>query len=179
MHSETSQRGVSAHHTTSSPWASSAPTAYTRPAKGSGNRSKLAWPVCGVTFTKQHLPTISTVIMALYPRYLAGRNGNVEQVMDICQANELHTCSELAREKMWSRIHLIPMLQAEEDRDLVRRTWADKARERELLGGETKVYHSDRCVPGPLIEFGPGSRQSRDKGSFPTRHWGNDPPPSR
>ncbi len=52
--------------------------------------------------------------------------------------------SELAREKMWSRIHLIPMLQAEEDRDLVRRTWADKARERELMGGETKVYHSDR-----------------------------------
>ncbi|CAD6571768.1 MAG: hypothetical protein ASARMPREDX12_004683 [Alectoria sarmentosa] len=54
--------------------------------------------------------------------------------------------NELAREKMWSRIHLIPMLQAEEDRDLVRRTWADKARERELMGGETKVYHSDRFV---------------------------------
>ena len=52
--------------------------------------------------------------------------------------------SELAREKMWGRIHLIPLLQAEEDRDLVRRTWADKARERELLGKETRVYHSDR-----------------------------------
>ena len=52
--------------------------------------------------------------------------------------------SELAREKMWSRIHLIPMLQAEEDRDLVRRTWADQARERELLGKESKVYNSDR-----------------------------------
>ena len=47
---------------------------------------------------------------------------------------------------MWSRIHLIPMLQAEEDRDLVRRTWADQARERELLGKETKLYHSDRYV---------------------------------
>ncbi len=47
---------------------------------------------------------------------------------------------------MWSRIHLIPMLQAEEDRDLVRRQWADKARERELMGGETKVYHTDRSV---------------------------------
>ena len=45
---------------------------------------------------------------------------------------------------MWSRIHLIPMLQAEEDRDLVRRTWADKAREKELMGAESKVYHSDR-----------------------------------
>ena len=47
---------------------------------------------------------------------------------------------------MWGRIHLIPLLQAEEDRDLVRRTWADKARERELLGKETRVYHSDRWV---------------------------------
>ncbi|KAF2459487.1 NADH dehydrogenase-like protein 1 alpha subcomplex subunit 13 [Lineolata rhizophorae] len=54
--------------------------------------------------------------------------------------------NELAREKMWSRIHLIPMLQAEEDRDQVRRHLADKAREKELLGGEFKVYHSDRFV---------------------------------
>ncbi|KAI5207317.1 hypothetical protein E4T42_06090 [Aureobasidium subglaciale] len=54
--------------------------------------------------------------------------------------------NELAREKMWSRIHIIPMLQAEEDRDQVRRHLADKARERELLGAETKVYHSDRFV---------------------------------
>ena len=45
---------------------------------------------------------------------------------------------------MWSRIHLIPLLQAEEDRDLVRRYLADKAREKELLGTEMKVYHSDR-----------------------------------
>lgn len=45
---------------------------------------------------------------------------------------------------MWSRIYLTPMLQAEEDRDQVRRLWADKARERELMGGETKVYHTDR-----------------------------------
>ena len=54
--------------------------------------------------------------------------------------------SELAREKMWSRIYLVPALQAEEDRDLVRRMWADKAREKELMGQETKVYHSDRYV---------------------------------
>jgi len=49
---------------------------------------------------------------------------------------------------MWSRIHLIPVLQAEEDRDLVRRHLAEKARERELLGAETKVYNNDRCVCG-------------------------------
>lgn len=45
---------------------------------------------------------------------------------------------------MWSRIYLIPMLQAEEDRDQVRRLWADRARERELMGSETRVYHTDR-----------------------------------
>lgn len=54
--------------------------------------------------------------------------------------------SELAREKMWARIHLIPMLQAEEDRDQVRRYWADQERERVLLGKNTRVYHSDRYV---------------------------------
>ncbi|KAG7284266.1 hypothetical protein NEMBOFW57_010630 [Staphylotrichum longicolle] len=54
--------------------------------------------------------------------------------------------SELAREKMWSRIHLIPLLQAEEDRDQVRRHLADQAREKELLGENVRVYHSDRFV---------------------------------
>ena len=55
--------------------------------------------------------------------------------------------SELAREKMWSRIHLIPLLTAEEDRDLVRRHLADQAREKELLGSATSAYNSDRYVP--------------------------------
>lgn len=55
--------------------------------------------------------------------------------------------SELAREKMWSRIYLIPMLQAEEDRDVVRRDFAQKAMERELLGKEVPVYNKDRCDP--------------------------------
>ena len=36
------------------------------------------------------------------------------------------------------------MLQAEEDRDQVRRYWADQAREKELLGDNLKVYHTDR-----------------------------------
>lgn len=40
----------------------------------------------------------------------------------------------------------MPLLQAEEDRDQVRRYYADKAREKELLGEETKVYNSDRYV---------------------------------
>lgn len=47
---------------------------------------------------------------------------------------------------MWSRIYLIPLLQAEEDRDQVRRYWADKERERVLLGTDAKTYNSDRYV---------------------------------
>lgn len=47
---------------------------------------------------------------------------------------------------MWSRIHLIPLLTAETDRDLVRRHWADLKREKELLGSETSPYNSDRYV---------------------------------
>lgn len=53
---------------------------------------------------------------------------------------------ELAREKMWSRIHITPLLQAEEDRDQVRRHYADLAREKELLGSQTSVMNSDRYV---------------------------------
>jgi hypothetical protein len=61
-----------------------------------------------------------------------------------CATDDLLSSSELAREKMWARIHLIPLLQAEEDRDQVRRFWADQKREKELLGENTKVYNSDR-----------------------------------
>ncbi|KAF7191560.1 NADH dehydrogenase [ubiquinone] 1 alpha subcomplex subunit 13, partial [Pseudocercospora fuligena] len=51
--------------------------------------------------------------------------------------------NELAREKMWSRIHLIPLLQAEEDRDVVRRVLGQKKMEKELLGKEVPVYNKD------------------------------------
>ncbi|CAD6503058.1 BgTH12-02729 [Blumeria graminis f. sp. triticale] len=63
--------------------------------------------------------------------------------------------NELAREKMWSRIHLIPMLTAEEDRDLVRRHLADQAREESLLGTKTSPYNSDRYVR-PTFAITPG-----------------------
>ncbi|EHY58530.1 hypothetical protein HRR83_007096 [Exophiala dermatitidis] len=53
---------------------------------------------------------------------------------------------EMAREKMWARIHLIPLLQAEEDRDQVRRYYADLAREKELLGSQSGAYNSNRFV---------------------------------
>ena len=53
---------------------------------------------------------------------------------------------ELAREKIWSRIHLTPLLQAEEDRDQVRRYYADQAREKELLGSQSHFMETDRYV---------------------------------
>ncbi|KAI0018900.1 NADH-ubiquinone oxidoreductase subunit [Xylariomycetidae sp. FL0641] len=63
--------------------------------------------------------------------------------------------NELGREKTWARIHLIPVLQAEEDRDQVRRMLADQAREKALLGENLKVYHSDRFVK-PTYAVTPG-----------------------
>jgi uncharacterized Fe-S cluster-containing protein len=55
---------------------------------------------------------------------------------------------------MWARIHLTPLLQAEEDRDQVRRFWADQAREKELLGENRQVYHTDKYVTALLLEMG-------------------------
>ncbi|MCJ1307752.1 hypothetical protein MMC25_001400 [Agyrium rufum] len=54
--------------------------------------------------------------------------------------------NELGREKMWGRIYLIPLLQAEEDRDQIRRYWADQQREKELTGKVTSPYNTDRFV---------------------------------
>ncbi|PKS12327.1 hypothetical protein jhhlp_001627 [Lomentospora prolificans] len=64
--------------------------------------------------------------------------------------------SEYAREKMWARIHLLPVLQAEEDRDQVRRYLADQAREKELLGENMSVYNTDRFVR-PTFAATPGN----------------------
>jgi hypothetical protein len=43
-------------------------------------------------------------------------------------------------------MYLTPLLQAEEDRDQVRRHFANQAREVELLGSEQKIYNADRYV---------------------------------
>ena len=67
------------------------------------------------------------------------------------------TSRELEREKVWSRIHLIPMLQAEADRDTYRREVAAKEREAEIMKdvkgwkvGES-VYNSDRYAPKSFV----------------------------
>jgi hypothetical protein len=52
---------------------------------------------------------------------------------------------------MWARINLIPLLQAEEDRDQVRRYWADQAREKALLGENMKVYNNEKYVSLPCF----------------------------
>jgi hypothetical protein len=64
--------------------------------------------------------------------------------LDLGTTADILFLSELCREKMWARIHLLPLLQAEEDRDQVRRYLADQDREKQLLGKTTKLYHSDR-----------------------------------
>ena len=53
----------------------------------------------------------------------------------------------------------MPMLQAEEDRDMVRRYLADQAREKELLGQTTSPYHSDRYVRHALFRDSLGGRR--------------------
>lgn len=67
----------------------------------------------------------------------------------------------MKREKLWSRIHLIPLLTAESDRDLYRRTEAANAREQEIMkdvegwkAGEsvynnTKYYNAPKYVVVP------------------------------
>ncbi|KXS22196.1 hypothetical protein M427DRAFT_50544 [Gonapodya prolifera JEL478] len=57
---------------------------------------------------------------------------------------------ELRREKTWSRIHLVPILQAETDRDTVRRMDALASREAEIM------QQVDGFVPGSLTDPVPG-----------------------
>lgn len=62
----------------------------------------------------------------------------------------MHERNELAREKAWSRIYLQPVLEAETDRDNVRRHFARIAREKEIMkdvpgfDAEKNVYNDGR-----------------------------------
>jgi len=58
---------------------------------------------------------------------------------------------ELSREKQWSRVYLLPLLQAEQDRDSVRRALAAEDREKFLMkdvkGWEYgNIYNNDKFV---------------------------------
>ncbi|KAI0053682.1 hypothetical protein FA95DRAFT_1508227 [Auriscalpium vulgare] len=52
---------------------------------------------------------------------------------------------ELQREKTWSRIHLVPLLLAEGDRDAFRRTQAALEREREIMK-DVKDWEAGKSV---------------------------------
>ncbi|ORY81026.1 GRIM-19 protein [Protomyces lactucae-debilis] len=60
---------------------------------------------------------------------------------------------ELQRERLWSRIYLTPMLQAEADRDNYRRRLASEARSADIMknipgfDAEAKVYHGRHVEP--------------------------------
>ncbi|KAF8514815.1 GRIM-19 [Hysterangium stoloniferum] len=64
---------------------------------------------------------------------------------------------ELAREKAWSRIHLVPLLLAEGDRDAYRRQQAALEREREIMkdvkGWEPgkSVYHNPKLSDQTIV----------------------------
>ncbi|SAM04732.1 hypothetical protein [Absidia glauca] len=73
---------------------------------------------------------------------------------------------ELARENLWSRIHLVPLLTAEADRDLYRRTEAAKAREAEIMKdvdgwkvGES-VYNNTKYFNAPSYVIVPEQQKS-------------------
>ena len=61
------------------------------------------------------------------------------------------------REKLWSRIYLVPLLQAELDRDVYRRSLATLTKEAEIMKdvpdwkiGES-VYNKKRYVPPSIV----------------------------
>ncbi|KAG8713928.1 hypothetical protein FRC08_012636 [Ceratobasidium sp. 394] len=64
---------------------------------------------------------------------------------------------ELRRENTWSRIHLVPLLLAEGDRDAYRREQAAQAREREIMkdvrGWEVgkSVYNNTKYKPQETV----------------------------
>jgi len=64
---------------------------------------------------------------------------------------------ELRRELAWSRIHVVPLLLAEQDRDAYRRNVAAMAREREIMkdvkGWEVgkSAYHTSRYTQPNIV----------------------------
>ncbi|AOA61870.1 Subunit of mitochondrial NADH:ubiquinone oxidoreductase (complex I) [Komagataella phaffii CBS 7435] len=75
---------------------------------------------------------------------------------------------ELKREKLWARAHLMPLLQAEQDRNVVRRTFAYYKREGEIMKDvpwwEVKSTYSNKDIfhPPQTVLF--GKHIDRDSG---------------
>lgn len=65
----------------------------------------------------------------------------------------MFVCRELQREKTWSRIHLVPLLLAEGDRDTYRRQQAALAREKEIMK-DVKGWQVRIPIPMRVSELG-------------------------
>lgn len=70
-----------------------------------------------------------------------------------CSSFPFSFFSELRREKAWSRIHLVPILMAEADRDTYRREQAQLAREKEIMKDVKGWEVSNRMVCFFEIKF--------------------------
>jgi len=70
---------------------------------------------------------------------------------------------ELFRETQWARIYLIPLLEAENDRDLYRRQYAAMVREQEIMKDVpgwmpgASVYYGERYVGPEYLVTPPGT----------------------
>lgn len=82
----------------------------------------------------------------------------------VIQGNRENT--EFAREKLWARINLIPLLQAEQDRDTVRRTLSYYNREAEIMKDvpwwEVKNAYSDKTEFQPPHTVLTGKQLDKD-----------------
>ncbi|CAO1634746.1 unnamed protein product [Sympodiomycopsis kandeliae] len=64
---------------------------------------------------------------------------------------------ELRREHVWSRIHILPLLTAEADRDAYRRQLAQERREKEIMKDAPEweqlkdAYHTKRYTPSNFV----------------------------
>ncbi|GME71687.1 hypothetical protein B5S28_g5086 [[Candida] boidinii] len=74
--------------------------------------------------------------------------------------------TELSREKLWARIHLLPLLQAEQDRDIVRRTLSYYEKEAEIMKDvpwwEVKSPYSDKGAFHPPHTVLTGKQLDKD-----------------
>ncbi|KAJ8453831.1 hypothetical protein ONZ45_g19549 [Pleurotus djamor] len=85
---------------------------------------------CYTTMTipyRQDMPPAGGFESVKYKRNLPVRGPGALAILGGVTAVELH------REKVWSRIHLVPLLMAEGDRDAYRRREAAVAREKEIM----------------------------------------------
>lgn len=65
---------------------------------------------------------------------------------------------ELQREQAWSRIYLQPVLEAEQDRDLVRRYFSQLEKDKKLIGEDAShdFYNFKRFQAPTYAPFGTG-----------------------